>query len=76
MIPEILTINIPTMKSDADFEKVSSAVKSLPGVFTVERDEKNTHDIHVTIDAGQVPSHAVHGTVESAGFKTTREDGA
>ncbi|MCC5878111.1 MAG: hypothetical protein JJU11_17975 [Candidatus Sumerlaeia bacterium] len=74
MIPEILTITIPSMETEADFAKVSAAIKSLPGIFSVERDETTTETIHVMLDAGQLPSHAVHGTIESAGFKTEKGD--
>lgn len=72
MIPDIVTIPVPTMKNPTDEAAIRKAIESLPGVLMVETDP-GAGLVHVTHDTGMLPEHAIHGTIESAGYPTVRE---
>ena len=71
MIPDVTTIHVPGLGSD-DADRVRRAVESLPGIFSVDVDA-DEHLVHVTYDTSVLPMHAIHGTIESCGLETGKE---
>lgn len=65
------TIRVKGFSRGEDAERIRTALESLPGILRIDLSESDGV-VQVTFDSSTLPEHAIHGTIESAGYTTEK----
>lgn len=71
MIPAMTEIRVAGLAGQEDGARIRKALESLPGILRIDLAEQEGI-VQVTYDSGALPEHAIHGTIESAGYTTEK----